>query len=178
MVEVKVLLHGLVFPEICPVCGERATNRGFIGKRIAQLPPVMDRFDRLGSLSTLDDLIHLEPLVCKEHATPLVRTNRPEILMAMCSSILLLITFLLMANVFFLAYDTLPIPFERIMILGASALGAGVLLWGIRPSPLVRAISIKKAYPNAGFAVLHIKHDWYAEELLRLNPQKAKPANI
>ncbi len=171
---VRVKLQGIVFPDICPVCGNPATAKGFIGKNTSsKTNGFFDIYYQDLSSYSVKHVISFSPKVCNEHRIPVGEVTRFDAVNTLFGTIFLGAALIILAHIFFMLYDSLYIPPTTFLLLAICFTLAGVILIGMRPPELYRYISIKSVEPNLGYAILRIKHDWYLEQFLALNPHRA-----
>ncbi|MHA1771564.1 MAG: hypothetical protein ACTSX2_13995 [Candidatus Thorarchaeota archaeon] len=174
-IQIRIRLGDITFPEVCPVCGEQATTTGRIEKMLMPPPKRMDLFYGRDLEYFQSGIIHYEPLVCKQHVAYGGRTTKSKALLSAIGVVLIFTALIVLANISFTIYDRLPVNPERYVLLGILSVLIFFVMYGLHPSPLEQAISIKKVVAEGNYAVLLIKNLWYADELIRLNPQRAIP---
>ncbi|MCF2138086.1 MAG: hypothetical protein K9W43_12720 [Candidatus Thorarchaeota archaeon] len=172
-IQIRIRLGDITFPDVCPVCGERATTTGRIEKMLMPPPKRMDLLYGRDLEYFQRGIIHYEPLVCKQHVAYGGRTTKSKALLSAIGVVIVFLALLVLANITFTIYDRLQINPDRYVLLGILLVLIFFVMYGLRPSPLEQAISIKKVVAEGNYAILSIKNLWYAVELVRLNPHRA-----
>lgn len=163
--RVRVPMDRIVFPPICPVCGEPATVTAPLEKRIPG-----HRHGTVDSMGKWEpgSNYYIEPATCEYHARPRLGDKCRKaavgavVIVALALVLVLLNPFLGNPRDFVGAVST-----AVIMHFCMSAVQR-------RSTPLGLAIRIKKIEPETGTVVLEFQHDWYAEAFIQANMMTAE----
>ena len=156
------------YPEICPVCGEIATDKAKIIQS-QSLKDVVPRIDHIRRLKPTDST-QLRVPCCQKHYYSATEMSKIDSINGMLSGLSVFAVIFLSAYIpaSWLLQTTLPpviysiyLFLTLIMIVSLRSLG---------PSNLEKAISIMYFENETQTLILKIKNKWYYDELIRLNP--------
>ncbi len=162
------------FPDICPVCGCPATEKGSIVAPIQKYTErdyVSDFIPRPKPSDLL--LVQLHIPVCSKHFSSAKERSRLVSLLWVMNGLLIAVLLYLVMFMSFLidAYD----PSNQFF--GPFTLFILILVIltniGLRPTALEKAVRIEFAMKNSGELLLSVAHNWYKDHLIATNPMKA-----
>ena len=183
------------FPRQCPICGKSAERTGLISRIIKRyigrqpkhlqmphkargVPIKSDDLPQGGSMESdrIRRSIHVP--ICDEH---FLSTRSKEKLRPTCviiNGVSLVTTMFIGLLIITASLDRFMIGFQWFLFLEISLIIAVTSFVWLRPSDLERVVSIYHLEPGTKEIVLKLKHKWYLDELLRLNPSTAKRVTV
>lgn len=172
------------FPYLCPICRKSAERTGIISKSVKgfmrKLPPSFSL--RHWSVGAAHDPTHLRRSIhvpiCEDHLISYGSKEkiRPACIVVNSFSIVttMFVGFLIIAA----SIDQFMIGFQWFLFLEMLIIISVTSLVWLRPSELERAVSIIRIEPGTSMIVLRLKHKWYLDEILRLNPESTKRVKV
>jgi len=167
------------FPNICPICGERATHHRLVSKsnrrRLKAQRSTYYRPTRYTKKNVVQgETRRLRIPVCDEHYCTSEEMSRMNLLSGLIAGISVLLFGLVGAIIAFHYYDNIPLPIGAYLIFLTIII---VMLGSFRnlgPDELQKVISIVDFHHHGHIIILRIKDNWYGEEILRSNPSSAQ----
>jgi hypothetical protein len=170
------------FPELCPICGDPATRRGILltSLRVGSNSSYSPRF--WGMRKRKEPPTHirrgLDIPICEKHYLSDLAKKKARVPAVFFGGVFLLILLFLAVNIAFRVMDGVFVEYYWYAIfLGALVISA-FNLNQLGSTVLDDAVSIRKVEIGSQWIVLKLRHLWYVERLLQLNPNSAKRVSI
>jgi hypothetical protein len=172
----------IIFPEICPVCGKPATKDGVISSTVfrpAQSPSGR-RESNHGYLMTLASgnkcNVRCRIPVCEDHYNAADNSERIKSILLLFFGVSIMAFLLVSTWLAFSIIDGVRVN-SLSVILWTSVFISAWLVWNrLGNHELGKAISISDKSVADTYWQIRVKHDWYRDELLTLNPMNAEVA--
>ncbi len=177
------------FPPFCPVCGNPATSKGIV-PAISQIERRKARFiPRPSTVPFIDDAYSshfptrgvvsrfIVP-TCEAHAISFEEAARYRGPMSLCNGLMILLTVAIAIWIWLRLGEEFPIDSSTYIILGLVIGVAFLSYWASGPNALERTISVYDILSGSDIIILNISNDYYADELIRLNPMISKRVKL
>ncbi|MHA1930163.1 MAG: hypothetical protein ACTSV2_16450 [Candidatus Thorarchaeota archaeon] len=177
---VKVDTTRFKFPDICPVCGDRAVDHGLIARSVGNkqysTKPYYPRYSYRSRTSRprITEVRRLKIPVCDKHFYSIDEMGRVRAILTFTGGISVALTIAIGIVMAFLLYDNLviPIPLYTLLLFSFSVMAFSLYVLG--PSKIERMINIIDFDNSDQTIILRIKNRWYVDELLRMNSSSAQ----
>lgn len=113
---------------------------------------------------------HFEIPVCDAHYFSVLEIGRIRGILAISNGLFTLAFAFLGFTIIFGAIARFPLENHWLSMLGIVMVLMILTYGGLRPSALERAISIANLDPDSYAITFRVKHRWYVDELVRVNP--------
>lgn len=183
---VKITSNNMVLPKICPVCGREATDTAIIGSISPEEQEKAERlreinrmavggFNRRPSLWTKPGSVkRIAVPVCDNHTYSIDEHARTRGIAAVVGGISLIAFLLSSISVILTLVRGIPIDPLWITIPVVSAIAIAFSYMALGPSSVEKAVSIEEFAPGGSYLILKITDRHYRDEVIRLNPMKAR----
>ncbi|MFX1369489.1 MAG: hypothetical protein ACFFAY_12895 [Promethearchaeota archaeon] len=170
------------FPEVCPICGAPATRRGILlaSLRIGSNSSYSPRFWGMRRSRRPPTHIRrgLDIPICEKHYLSDLAKKKARVPAVFFGGVFLVLLFFLAVNITFRLMDGVFVDYYWYVALFGTFAITAVSLNQMGSTVLDDAVSIRKVEIGSQWIVLRIRHMWYFEKLLQLNPQTAKRVSI
>ncbi|MCF2137848.1 MAG: hypothetical protein K9W43_11510 [Candidatus Thorarchaeota archaeon] len=167
---VKVKLHEVVFPNICPVCGRPATHPFTVSTK-SKAPPA--RVTLWGiekpSYPSVEPL-RIKLSVCDDHWHEMRRYEDVSAINVVVGFLAITAGLLIATHIAFRLYDRLPLDIFTIQVFIAVIVLIAAVMYLLGPTSLGQSIRIVDGNLGTGVALLAIRSHDYVEILVRQNP--------
>ena len=184
---VKITSNSMVLPKICPVCGRETTDTAIIGSISPEEREKAERlreinrtatggFNRRPSLWAKPGSVkRIAVPVCDNHTYSIDEHARTRGIAAIVGGISLIVFLLSSISVTLTLVRGISIDPLWAIIPVVSAIAIAFSYKVLGPSSVEKAVSIEEFATGGGYLILKISDRHYRDEVIRLNPMKARP---
>ncbi|MHA1577357.1 MAG: hypothetical protein ACTSU3_08345 [Candidatus Thorarchaeota archaeon] len=176
---IRIDSSSIEFPDICPICGERATHHRLISRsnrnKLKSRTTNYYWGRRTGSKRSISgETRRLRIPVCDKHYQTIDEMSRIHSLTGLLAGVSVLLFGIVGVIIAFHLYDRIPLPFSGYFVILLITLVMVGSLKNLGPDELQRAISIVDFHHHGHIVILKIRDQWYGEDILRMNASSAQ----
>ncbi|MHA1771045.1 MAG: hypothetical protein ACTSYL_03125 [Candidatus Thorarchaeota archaeon] len=167
---VKVKLHAVVFPGICPVCGRPATHPFTVSTKSKSPPARVTLWGIEKPPYPSVEPLRIKLSVCDNHWHEMRRYEDVSAINVVVGFLAVTAGLFIATHIAFMLYDRLPLDIFTIRIFIAVIALIAAVMYLLGPTSLGRSIRIVDGNLGTGVAILAIRNQDYVETLIRQNP--------
>jgi len=168
----------IVFPDICPVCGEPTTANGVIASTVTRLTvrAIPQFYTARRRVAPEKEVRYLRVPVCDRHYYSVNDMARLKGVCVVTGGVTFFLSVLLVVFLVFSWLDRNTVATELYLLSAAVGIIMFSSFYVLGPSALERAISVVNLDLGNQGIVLRIKNEWYRDALVMSNPTTARRA--